>query len=362
MHPAHQVAAALHHECVAVVAQPGGHRESRAGPLVRGALCIAVNHQAAVVQVEPAFAELGLAESRAGCDDVATYLTFLEAGLDGVEVAVAPRPEVQSAHLLAGLGCGGGAGLERQGLAAEACHLTAVEVLHYGLQGEGVGHGVLVLHLALGVDGSLVPGNVEAGGVDVCSRRAEVGVEGQRLVELVGNVQIDILGQSAVVGVEVSVVPLVAAVEHSVAVLPRVVAAHGQHVLALNNKRCEVEAEGHHAVVRESHLLAVEPHVGTLTRTLKLDEHLSLQLFFGQGERLAIPADGVRQVYDVLSERLVAVESEGQRHLSPPCVVETGLTGFREVAHAETPALVEVKFLPFGSRCCEESRQQRNGQ
>ena len=61
--------------------------------------------------------------------------------------------------------------------------------------------------------------------------------------------QIDILGQTAIVRVKVLVVPLVAAVARAVAVSPRIVAAHSYHVLTFTNVRRQVEAEGHHAIV-----------------------------------------------------------------------------------------------------------------
>ena len=44
MHPAYQITARFHHQVIAIVAQPGRHRDAYTGPLVAGALGIAVHH------------------------------------------------------------------------------------------------------------------------------------------------------------------------------------------------------------------------------------------------------------------------------------------------------------------------------
>ena len=118
--------------------------------------------------------------------------------------------------------------------------------------------------------------DIEVGGIDIGASSAKVGIEGQGLIELTRHMEPYILRQAAVVGIEVAVVPLVATVEHTVAVGPAVVAAHGQHILTLLDVRCQVEAEGHHAIVAETHLLAVQPHVSALPCSLELNEDLSL--------------------------------------------------------------------------------------
>ena len=81
-----------------------------------------------------------------------------------------------------------------------------------------------------------------------------------------------VFGKSTIVGVEVAVIPLVAAVERAVAVCPAVVATHSQYVTPHLDVGSHVEAESHYAVVIEAHFLAIQPHVGTLTGTLKLYE------------------------------------------------------------------------------------------
>ena len=68
VHPTHKVGSRLHHQTVGVVAEPGRDAHPYPRPLVRGALGIAVYHQHAVVEPYLAFAEAGLAETRAGDD------------------------------------------------------------------------------------------------------------------------------------------------------------------------------------------------------------------------------------------------------------------------------------------------------
>ena len=180
--------------------------------------------------------------------------------------------------------------------------------------------------------------------------------------------QVDVLGQTAVIGVEVLVVPLVSAVECAVAILPRVVAAHGHHVLTFLYIRCQVEAESHHAVVAEAHLLAVQPDIGSLTGTLELNEDLALHVALADGESLAIPAHGVGQVNDVLTEGLIAVECVWQRDALPSSVVIVGACGFGHVAHLQPPVVIEVELPALDSRCrdgqyqCEKEQHLPHGE
>ena len=85
MHPSYDVAAGLHKEVIAVVAHPCRHAHSHSGPLVGGALGVAVYHHDAVVEVEHTVLELCLAEASRGRDGV-----FGHDGLDIVQIAIAP--------------------------------------------------------------------------------------------------------------------------------------------------------------------------------------------------------------------------------------------------------------------------------
>ena len=100
--------------------------------------------------------------------------------------------------------------------------------------------------------------------------------------------QIYIFGYSAVVGVEVPVVPLVTAVMSARTVCPAVVTAHRHHVLTCFYIRCQVESAGHHTVLAVSEVLSVEIEVGPLTYALKLDEYFFVG-HVGHFKSLAVP-------------------------------------------------------------------------
>ena len=128
---------------------------------------------------------------------------------------------MQSLQSLFGLGDNSFPWLQGESLATiEPRHFVALGVLyHYGKKKRTLAC-VIISHLAFNVYHSLSGRDVEVGGIDICARGAEVGIERQCLVELVGDVQIDVLRYASIVGVEVAVVPLVAAVQRAVAVCP----------------------------------------------------------------------------------------------------------------------------------------------
>ena len=76
-------------------------------------------------------------------------------------------------------------------------------------------------------------------------------------------------------------------------VVPAIVGAHLYLVAAFLEVRRKVEAESHDTVLAQSHVFAVDKDLGTLSGTLKLDEHTLAFSLLRQSERLAIPDDGV---------------------------------------------------------------------
>ena len=67
---------------------------------------------------------------------------------------------------------------------------------------------------------------------------------------------------------------------------------------------------------------AVDVDVGSLPDALELNEHLALHRFRRQGEHLAIPHDGVRQVDNILAEGLVTIKGIRQCDPLPITMVE----------------------------------------
>ena len=109
---------------------------------------------------------------------------------------------------------------EGDGFTFKLCHLLPVGIADDHMEAKSTGTFHLIDDLRLDIDHRPAVLNIEIGGIDVDARGAEVRIERQRLVELASNVQVDILRQSAIVGIKVLVVPLVAAVQHAVAVSP----------------------------------------------------------------------------------------------------------------------------------------------
>ena len=69
MHPAYEVAIRLHHQVIAVVAEPGRNRYAHSRPLIRGTLSVSMHHQYPVVEPYFTLTELGLSETGT-CDDI----------------------------------------------------------------------------------------------------------------------------------------------------------------------------------------------------------------------------------------------------------------------------------------------------
>ena len=156
----------------------------------------------------------------------------------------------------------------------ELRHLAAVGIQHLGTESKRARHGVFVLHLRFGVNHGLLAGDVEVGGIDVRSRRTQIRKQRQCLIQAVCHVQKHVFRNAAIVGIEVTVVPLVAAVVLSRAVRPAVVAAYGQHVLAVLQVGCQVETTRHNAILAEAQMMAIQVEVCSLAHPLELNEEL----------------------------------------------------------------------------------------
>ena len=167
-----------------------------------------------------------------------------------------------------------------------------------------------------------------------------------------------VLRQTSIVGIKVIVVPLVAAIQYPIAVLPIIVATHGYHVLSFFYIRCQVKSKSHHAIIREAHLLSIQPHIGTLTGTLELNEHFSLYFALGQDKGLTIPADSIGQVNNILAKGLIAIKGVRQRYLLPQAVVIIWFGGLSEIAYCQSPATVEIEFLSLCSIHTHNEHQQ----
>lgn len=63
MHPSHQVTASLNAKTVSIIGQPGRHADAYSGPLIAGALGVAVYQKDAIVEPNHALLVFGFAEA-----------------------------------------------------------------------------------------------------------------------------------------------------------------------------------------------------------------------------------------------------------------------------------------------------------
>ena len=172
--------------------------------------------------------------------------------------------------------------------------------------------------------------------------------------------QPDVLRETAVVGVEVAVAPLVFHPCRPLGVVPVIVHAYGDDIAAGLEVRGDVEAERHHAVLVLADEFAVNIEVNALARSLEFDEHLLAPGRLRQGEVLAVPHHRVGEVLDVDLECLIFVESMRKGDFFPVRVFERTALCRRDVPDLQEPSGVEVVLL---ASCRERRRQdQRCGQ
>ena len=146
------------------------------------------------------------------------HLAVNQERLYGIEIAIAPRPEMQPLHFVLYADRTSLARLQRDTLASNDVRQVAVGIMQLGKQPHGAGLAALVAHLRLHMHHGLAVRDVKIRGIDVGARGSQIAIKRQRLVEFARDVQIHILGNAAIVGVEVAVVPLIAALK-----LPRTV-------------------------------------------------------------------------------------------------------------------------------------------
>ena len=121
--------------------------------------------------------------------------------------------------------------------------------------------------------------------------------------------QIDILGNTTVIGIEVAVIPLVTAVILTGAIVPTVITAYSQDIPTYFNIRGQVEATGHYAILTITYMVPIQVEVCTLTNALKLYKELAGGLIgLCDFKLFPIPADGICQINDIFSESLIAIE------------------------------------------------------
>ena len=115
-----------------------------------------------------------------------------------------------------------------------------------------------------------------------------------------------------------------------------VVCLYFDEVIALLEIRRKVESEGHDTVFALAYVMAVEPHIGQLARTLKLNEDALARCLGRQTELLAIPHHGGLHVIRAQAKGIILI---------PGMRKGNGLARF-----VYYPIRIEVVSLPCRSR------------
>ena len=327
MHPSDQIGVALYHKIVGVVAEPGRNAHSQSGPFVGGALCKALHLKHSVVEPYLALGKAGLAESGTGVNLVDDLPVAHKRGAHVVQISVAPAPEVQAFHLCTGLQGDGLPGRNLLGLAFPLFHKGSVALQKLHLIDGADALFRLVAHFRLGVDSSAALLDAHIGRIHIYTCSLKVGVERKGLIYRTCDVQPYVLGQSAVVGVEVFVAPLVFDSGGPLCKVPVVVHPYGNHILTLTDIRGKVETEGHDTVLVTSHLGPVHVQVHSLAGSFELDENFPSFSRRRQSEMLAVPYYRIRKIVDINFEGFVFIEGVGQGDFLPVLVVERTLLG-----------------------------------
>jgi hypothetical protein len=122
-------------------------------------------------------------------------------------------------------------------------------------------------------------------------------------------VQEDVLIDAAIVGVKVSVAPLVRRVRRVLVIVPGVIDAHRDHVLLRTglHEFCDVETKSHHAVLVPADEVSVEVELATVTYAFEFEKDFVSVAICRECEMFAIPGHACAQVFDIFAERVVLV-------------------------------------------------------
>ena len=105
-------------------------------------------------------------------------------------------------------------------------------------------------------------------------------------------------------------------------------------------------------------MMTIQVEVSPLAHTFEFDEVFFTSHFSTfHSEGLAVPADGVRQIYNVLTEGFVAIKGVWQRHLLPATVIKVRLHSLGTITYAQSPVGIEIKFLSLDGTCRQSDIQ-----
>ena len=184
------------------------------------------------------------------------------------------------------------------------------------------------------------------------------------MIYIIGNVQKYIFGDTAIVSIEIAVVPLKFGVGSLFSVHPVVIGANGNYVFTLLHIWSQVESHCHYAIFVSAQIMTVEIEVSTLTYSFELDKYFLVTFQFRNPETFAIPHHCVCQLFDGEFKCFIFIESMRQSYLLPFTVVEFSVFGFRKFSYLQLPFTVEVVFFAFGrltvdNRQCDQQKNEK---
>ena len=128
VHPTNQIGIAFYHHTVAIVAQPGRYTHAHSRPLVAGALGKPLHLEHTVVQPDFTIRKTGLAETGTGRHFVHLLAIHPQTGLHGIQIAIAPAPEMEVFHFGFSFQCSGFTGFQNGFFALEFLDQRTVSV------------------------------------------------------------------------------------------------------------------------------------------------------------------------------------------------------------------------------------------
>src|SRR5690606_9426845 len=139
-----------------------------------------------------------------------------------------------------------------------------------------------------------------------------------------------------------SVQPLKLGIGRLLPIVPVVVGANRDHVVALPDDSREIKTECGDPVLVKTGAPAVDPDFRRLPDAFELDKDLFPLITGRDPEMFAVPRDARRKFLDVFAERVVLVPRSRERDEFPVSVVELDLLGAGGITDDQLPVGVEV--------------------
>ena len=193
------------------------------------------------------------------CDNFIEYFSFFifQSCCHCIKITISPAPEIQLVYFgccLYHLRLFGIQGNSRTG---ECFHSLAVHILQSDLIGQFTCFPAVVPYFRLGMNFSFTPFDVEIRSIDVYTGSFQITVKRKSLIHFVCNMQKDIFGNTTIVCIEITIVPLKFRFGIFFPVLPVVINTYGEHVVSFFHKRSQVETYCHDTILVNTQIFSV---------------------------------------------------------------------------------------------------------